>query len=299
MESKMLYKIIFIWILSILFISSCGIQPADLIITNGKIITLDKKNPQVEAIAIKGDKIMGLGTALFIDKYRTIVTNVIDAEGHLILPGFIDAHCHFAAGGKSLRTLSFRGIDSIDKIQQMITLKVKELPAGAVIYGRNYDHTLFPGGNFPTKNDLDKVAPHNPVIIRRVDGHSCWVNSLTLKQSNITKNTKDPVGGKIIHDPKTGEPTGILKECAMDLIKLEYKEEDLPQNTIEDIEQALKHAAELGITGIHTSAGLKELEMYGRLRNEEKLTVRVYAWQYLDQLDTLLKLGIKQADAII
>ena len=267
-------------------------QSADLIITNGKVITLDEKNPQAEAIAIKGDKILAVGSSLAIDKYRTDETMLIDAAAHLILPGFIDAHCHFASGGKSLRTLSFRGVDSIEKIQQMIAVKIAELAPGVVIYGRNYDHSLFPGGNFPTKEELDKVSPNNPVIIRRVDGHSCWVNSITLKQSNITKKTNAPYGGEIVRDPKTGNPTGILKESAMDLIKVQ----GLTENTIEDIELALQHAAKLGLTGIHTSAGLTEFEMYNSLKQQDKLTLRVYAWQYLDKLDTLLKLDIKQGD---
>ena len=281
-----------ICILMLLLLSSCGMQPADLIITNGKIITLDDKKNMAEAIAIKGDKILALGSSLTIDKYRANTTQVIDAEKHLVLPGFIDAHCHFAAGGKSLRTLSFRGVDSIEKIQKKIATKIDELPPGAVIYGRNYDHSLFPGGKFPTKEDLDRVSPNNPVIIRRVDGHSCWVNSLVLKRSGITKKTKDPFGGEIARDPKTGKPTGILKESAMNLVQIEGQS----QNTIEDIELALKHAVKLGITGIHTSAGLVELDMYRKLQQEEKLTVRVYAWQYLDQLDTLMELGLKQGD---
>lgn len=289
-------KIIFVVICCSLLVSSCGMQPADLIITNAKIRTLDEKNPQVEAVAIRGDRIIALGSSIAIDKYRTNATKVINAKGYLVLPGFIDAHCHFAAGGNSLRTLSFRGVDSIEKIQQIIAAKIKELPPGEVIFGRNYDHSLFPGGNFPTKGDLDKVAPFNPVIIRRVDGHSCWVNSLALKQSHITKFTKAPFGGEIVHDPKTGEPTGILKENAMKLIKVPGMDKDIFKSSSKDIELALKHAARLGVTSVHTSAGLDEFEIYRKLRNDGKLTCRIYAWQYLDQLDTLMKLGIKPGD---
>jgi hypothetical protein len=286
----------FICLLILVLICSCGIQSADLIITNGKIITLNEENPQAEAIAIKGDKILALGSSLKIDKYRTNSTKVIDIEKHLVLPGFIDAHCHFAAGGNSLQTLDLRGVNSIEKIQEMVAAKIAELPQGAIINGNNYDHTLFPGGNFPTKQDLDKVSPNNPVIIERVDGHSCWVNSLTLKQSNIIRKTKDPFGGEIVRDRKTRRPTGILKESAMNLINVHGQGENQSQNTLEDIELALKHAAKLGVTGIHTSAGLVELAMYRNLRELGKLTTRVYAWQNLNQLDTLINLGIKVGD---
>ncbi|MBD3290816.1 amidohydrolase family protein [candidate division KSB1 bacterium] len=237
---------------------------------------------------------MAVGSNLMIDKYRTNETNVINAQGKLVIPGFIDAHCHFAAGGKALRTLSFRGIDSIYRVQQMIAAKVKELPPGAVIYGRNYDHTLFPDGEFPNRKHLDEVAPNNPVIIRRVDGHSCWVNSFVLNRAGIHRRTKDPFGGEIVKDKRTGIPTGILKESAMNLIDLEIYDTPNAKTTTKDIELAIEHAAELGITGVHTSAGLDELEIYKKLEAEGKLSLRVYAWQYLENLDTLIALGWRQ-----
>lgn len=285
---------VFLSILSTVLIMSCSMKPADLIIRNAKIVTIDDEHPTAEALAIHGNKIMAIGSDLMIDKYRTNRTEVIDAGGKLVIPGFIDAHCHFAAGGKSLRTLSFRGIDTISKIQQMVAEKISELPAGAVIYGRDYDHTLFESGEFPDKKHLNQVAPHNPVIIRRVDGHSCWVNSLVLKQANITRSTKDPFGGEIVRDKRTGTPTGILKESAMELINLDIYNAPDENNKTDDIELALKHAAQLGITGIHTSAGLEELEIYKRLNVEGKLTLRVYAWQYPEHLNTLGERGWKQ-----
>jgi len=283
-------------VLSLVLLFSCCLQQADLIIINGKIITLDDQHLQAQAIAIKNDKIIGVGSTLKINKYRSNETRVINANGNLVLPGFIDAHCHFASGGNSLRTLNFRGINSIEKIQQLIKQKISQLPSGVLIYGRNYDHTLFPGGEFPTKEVLDSVSPQNPIIIRRVDGHSCWVNSLTLKQSGITKHTKNPFGGEIVRNLRTGEPTGILKESAMNLLKIQKTDIDSTQQLLEDIELGLAHAASLGITGIHTSAGLKELNLFRQLKEKDKLTLRVYAWQYLDQLDTLIKLGIKSGD---
>lgn len=286
----------FILITLILCLLSCGVQHADLIINNAKIITFDNNVPEAEALAVSGGRIIAVGSTLAMDKYRTHDTRVIDAEGHLVLPGFIDAHCHFASGGRTLRILNFRGIGSKEKIRQMVAEKIAALPPGSLVYGTNYDHSLFPDGDFPNKGDLDPVSPDNPVVIRRADGHSIWVNSAALSMSGIDKNTGPPFGGAIIKDPDTGEPTGILKESAMDLIRfkdLGYAESD---NAYEDIKLALKHAAELGLTGIHTSAGLNEYKIFKRLKEEGALTLRVYAWQYLDQLDTLLSLNMRPGD---
>ena len=282
-------------LLLILLLVGCGMQPADIIITNARIYTGNPEQAFVSALAVRGDRIVALGHPLAIDKYRTVSTQVIDAGGRLVLPGFNDAHCHFASGGRSLRSLSFRNVNSIEKIQQMIAEKVADVEDGDVIFGRNYDHTLFPGGQFPTRYDLDKVAPNNPVIIRRIDGHSCWVNSLVLKQSGITRFTKDPFGGTIVHDRK-GEPTGILKESAMNLIRLKGAYSALTENTIDDIKIALKHAAELGVTSISTSTTLKELEIYKRLRRNGELTARIYAWLPISSLDTLIAANIKTGD---
>ncbi|MBN2012239.1 amidohydrolase [candidate division KSB1 bacterium] len=280
----------------LLLSAGCSMQPADTIIINAKIYTGNSNKNFASAIAIHGDRILAVGPGLTIDKYRTNRTKIIDAQGRLLMPGFNDAHCHFASGGRSLRTLSFRGVDSIEKIQQMIADKLEESEQDEIIYGRNYDHTLFPDKKFPSRYDLDKVAPNNPVIINRVDGHSCWVNSLALKMSNITKKTKDPFGGTIVRDPKSGEPIGILKETAMDLLHVKDPYSSLSDHTINDIKLALQHAAKLGVTSIHTSSTLKELDIFKRLEKQHELTVRVYAWLPVNTLDTLVQRGIHTGD---
>jgi predicted amidohydrolase YtcJ len=183
-------------------------------------------------------------------------------------------------------------VDSIKKIQDMVATKIRELPEGAPVFGSQYDHTLFPGGKWPTKEDLDKVSPNNPVIIRRVDGHSSWLNSLALKQSGITRDTLAPFGGEIHKNPQTGEPTGILKEAASSLIKVKgLRPRSLPD---ENIARALKHASRLGLTGIHTSSTLKEIEIYKTFQQKNMLNLRVYAWLPIWGLNTYIKKGIKQ-----
>ncbi|MDI6844779.1 MAG: amidohydrolase [Candidatus Saccharicenans sp.] len=263
---------------------------AELVII-GKIFTGVDSRPFVEALAAADGKILACGTAREIKKYTGPETRVIELKEGVAIPGLIDAHTHFASGGRSLIELSFRGVDSVEKVQQMIAEKIKELPPGTPVFGREYDHTLFPDQKWPTKEDLDKVSPENPVVIRRVDGHSVWVNSLALKISGIDRRTEDPFGGEIVRDPRTGEPTGILKESAMGLLKVR----PVIKSTIEeDILRALDHARKLGLTGVHADAGLEQLEVYKKLRSEGRLTLRVYAWLPIEGIDQYISLGLRQ-----
>jgi predicted amidohydrolase YtcJ len=265
---------------------------ADLVLRNGRVFTGRDDAPWAEAVACQGGKVLAVGANGEMAKLIGPTTRVLDAGGQLVLPGLIDAHCHFAAGGQALIALSFRGVNSVAKVQEMVAARIGELPAGALVAGRDYDHTLFPGGNWPTKEDLDKVSPGNPVVIRRVDGHSVWVNSLALKQSGITRQTKNPFGGEILRDARTGEPTGILTEAATALIKVAGPE--VRSTPEQDIVRALAHAARLGLTGVHTSSDLAELAIYRKLRDEGRLTLRVYAWLPIEGLDTYIARGVRQ-----
>jgi predicted amidohydrolase YtcJ len=265
---------------------------ADMILLNGKVVTLDPKTPAAEAVAVKDGRILAVGSSAEIRKYIGPATKVLDVKGKLVIPGLIDAHLHFASGGRSLASLTFRGVSSVEKVLEMVAARIKDLPPGETVNGGEYDHTLFPGQKWPSKADLDKVAPNNAVVIRRVDGHSEWVNSEALRQSGITKDTKSPFGGEIVQDPATGEPTGILKEAASGLLKV--KRSSKPSSLKDDIERGLAYAAQLGLTGIQTSASLQELEIFKQLKAEGKLTLRVYAWLPIDELDRYIKLGVKQ-----
>ncbi len=169
---------------TILFVLSLGMGTgappqdiADMALVNGKVVTLDPKNPAAEAVAVKGGRILAAGSSAEIRKYVGPATQVLDVKGKLVIPGLIDAHLHFASGGRSLASLTFRGVSSVEKVQEMVAARIRELPAGETVNGSEYDHTLFPGQKWPSKEDLDKVAPNNAVVIRRVDGHSVWVNS--------------------------------------------------------------------------------------------------------------------------
>ncbi|TRZ85505.1 amidohydrolase [bacterium] len=267
-------------------------EKADLIIKNGKVFTANDAQPWAEAVACNSGKIIEVGTGRDIDRLVGPATRVLDVQGRLVIPGLIDAHTHFSSGGRSLVSLSFRGVNTIAKVQEMVTAKIKELPPGALVSGSEYDHTLFPGGNWPTKEDLDKVSPDNPVVIRRVDGHSIWVNSQALKRSGITRDTKDPFGGEILRNPKTGEPMGILTEAATGMVKV--RGEEVKSTPERDILRALEHAAALGLTGVHTDSDLIEIKLYNKLKAEGRLSLRVYAWLPAEGLDSYIRKGIHQ-----
>jgi len=297
MASKRVLKrlLLPVLLISILTLASLTCRPAparqaDLIIA-GKIFTGLNSRPFVEALAAGGDKILATGSREEINRYAGPETRIIELAGGVAIPGLIDAHTHFSSGGQSLIELSFRGVDSVEKVQQMIAARIKELPPGTPIFGRDYDHTLFPGQKWPDRSDLDKVSPDNPVVIRRVDGHSAWLNTLALKLSGIDSRTPDPFGGEIVRDQASGEPTGILKESAMNLIKIEPSIKSSPE---EDILRALDHARRLGLTGVHASTDLKELEIYKKLKDEGRLTLRIYAWLPVEEMDQCLKLGLRQ-----
>ena len=267
-------------------------EKADLVIKNGKVFTANDARPWAEAVACKSGKIIAVGKGLDINRFIGPATRVLDVHGRLVIPGLIDAHTHFSSGGRSLISLSFRGINTIAKVQEMVTAKIKELPPGALVSGSEYDHTLFPGGHWPTKEDLDKVSPDNPVVIRRVDGHSIWVNSLALKRSEITRDTTDPFGGEILKDPKTGEPTGILTEAATGMVKV--RGDEVKSTPERDILRGLEHAAALGLTGVHTDSDLIEIKLYNKLKAEGRLSLRVYAWLPAEGLDSYIRKGIHQ-----
>jgi predicted amidohydrolase YtcJ len=269
-----------------------NVDEADFAVINGKIYTADAEDRFVEAVAVIGERIVAVGSNREIRKLIGSSTGVLDAKGNLVTPGFIDAHTHFEMGGESLTTLTFRGVKSVEKVQEMVAEKIKALPEGSPVFGSQFDHTLFPDQKWPTKEDLDKVSPNNPVVIYRVDGHSLWANSLALEQSGITKDTDNPFGGEIVKDSTTGEPTGILKEAAEGLIKVKKPKRGLTPE--ENIRRAVKHAAAVGVTGVHTSTTLDEISIFKKLDSEGTLSLRIYGWLPIDGIEEYIKKDIRQ-----
>jgi len=263
---------------------SATVGAADLVIKNAKVVTIDKDNPRAQAIAFKDEQIVAVTSNKTIDQYiKEGYTEVIDAHGRLVVPGFNDAHIHF----------SFIDPDYIDlryiRDPRVITEKVKEVVAraqpGELIRGGHWEHEMFHNRQWPTKELIDPVAPDNPVVLSRADGHSVLVNSYVIRHSGITKETSDPFGGEIQRDPVTGEPTGIFKETAKALLK--YGEARLNRNSREQEKRrmrgwraAFELARKSGVTSIQLPPG-GDFDIYQKFKDKGELTVRVYIGGFL------------------
>jgi predicted amidohydrolase YtcJ len=267
-------------------------EKADLVIINGKVLTIDRDYPIAQAIAIKGERIIAVGTTSEISAMiKKGSTKVIDAEGRLVIPGFNDAHVHF--GPLDPDYIELRYITDPSGITEKVKAQVARSRPGELIKGGHWEHEMFIDKKWPTKELIDKVSPDNPVMLSRADGHSVLVNSFVLKASGITKNTPDPFGGVIQKDPVTGEPTGIIKENAEVMIKTgEVK----PIRTAEEESArlwkgyllALKEARELGVTSVQIP-GNADFGAYEKLQKDGELTCRVDIGKSLTADTTLLK----------
>jgi len=252
---------------------------ADLVIRNAKVVTIDKDNPRAQAIAFKGQTIIAVTSNAEIEKYiRKGVSKIIDAQGRLVVPGFNDAHIHF----------NFVNPDYIDlryiTDPKIITNRVKEAVAksepGELIRGGNWEHEMFYNKQWPTKELIDSVAPNNPVVLSRADGHSVLVNSYIINNSGITKDTPDPFGGEIQRDSVTGEPTGIFKEKAKALLKygqipVNRTPEEERERRMRGWQAAFDLAMKNGVTSMQLPPG-GDFDIYQEFKDMGKLTSRLY-----------------------
>ncbi len=271
--------IIFTMLLSILVAAGCSkAEIADLVITGGRVFTADSLKPYAEAVAVRGNKIIAIGSVREVSRHiDPATTQVINAAGKTVIPGFNDAHAHFGPVDPDYIELRYMTDPAV------ITEKVREQVArsqkGELIYGGHWEHEMFTTRQWPVKELIDAVSPDNPVILRRTDGHSALVNSYVLRNSGITRNTPDPFGGEIMRDPVMGEPTGILKESAMELIKTGAVEKEMSPEEAKEKEwrgyiTALRQAAEYGITSIQIP-GSADFAMYDTIMEAGMLTSRI------------------------
>ncbi|MEO7270853.1 MAG: amidohydrolase [Vicinamibacterales bacterium] len=200
------------------------VAPATLVVTNARIVTVEDAQPEAEAIAIGGDRIVALGSRAEIARYVGPSTQVIDAQGQLVTPGFIEGHGHFNGVGEAQLSLKLMDATSWDAIVAMVEAAVKTAKPGQWIVGRGWHQekwTSAPTPNvegFPTHASLDRVSPDNPVVLTHASGHASFVNGKAMELSGITKATLSPDGGEVLKDP-AGEPTGLLREKAESLIR--------------------------------------------------------------------------------
>lgn len=265
-------------------------QKISLLLVNGKVFTADEKFTVAEAVAVDGEKIVAVGTTQEL-RAKYAAAQEIDLRGKLVTPGFNDAHVHFFRGALSLLTVGLNDARTLEAAKAKVAAKAKETKPNEWIVGRGWDHTIW-GNKFPTRADLDAVAPNNPVFLVRVDGHVAWVNSAALRLANIAKDTKNPEGGEIERDAN-GEATGILKETAQGLVNRLVPPPNAAQQT-RGLELALDMAKRYGITSVQDNSGYETTKLYREFLRQNKLTVRVAEWQ--DFEDSIEKLKQQRAE---
>ena len=267
---------------------------ADLILQNARVWTVDPTRPEADAVAILGDRIVAVGSSQQVDAWRGPHTRVVDAGGKRLLPGFNDAHVHFTDGGWQLDRVELNDATSSQEFARRIGERAAKTAKGEWLLGGDWDETKWSPAALPTKKLIDSATPETPVAVNRYDGHMILANSLALKLAEITAQTPDPVGGVIVRDGQ-GNPTGALKDAAMDLL---FKAVPPPTHDQRRhaIERALEHAASLGVTSVqHMNPDSADIAIYSELLDEGKLTTRIYAAPLITQVDDQVKLGIRRA----
>jgi predicted amidohydrolase YtcJ len=272
------------------FLSSAETAPhADLVLVNAHIYTVNAHQPWAEALAIRDGKILAIGTNKDIAHYRGNSTQVIDARGKLVLPGFTDCHTHFLDGSFSLQQINLEDAKNLPEIQQRVKAYATAHPNDAWVLGRGWSYPLFPPSGLPDKKYLDAIIPDRPVYLEGFDGHTWWANSKALEAAHITKDTPDPPGGTIVRDPQTGEPTGAIKEDAADAIVRRAIPIAGREVKLKALRAGLKHASQLGVVRVHVIGGvnagegdLTDAELLEQLRQQNELTVRFYLAYRLD-----------------
>ena len=264
------------------------------ILRDGRILYTGASLPVRAGIAIKNGRIMAIGPEKEILQLAGPGTRMVSANGGTVVAGLHDAHVHFESGAKMLtERLSLRFMN-LEQIKTQIHSAVAASPPGALIRAYHFNQVYFPKGEWPSRKDLDVVAPENPVVISRVDGHSVWVNSRALAMAGITRDTPDPQGGEIQRDA-SGQPTGILKENAENLVNgITAPDMVIPgkqgRNTLL---AGIQHANRLGLTSVTTSGSLDLVKRLRLLQSQGKLTLRFHVWLDGEKLSDHLKAGAR------
>ncbi len=273
---------------------------ADVIFTHGNIYTgavpsvADStsfgSSKRAEAIALRGDRIIAVGTRAEIAKLKGPATKVVDLGGHFVMPGFNDAHMHLASAGLEKMNVNMLGVRTIDEFRQRLRAKAESAPPGEWLVGEGWDETLWPVKTLPTRWDLDEASYDHPVYLGRVDGHICVANTLGMKLAIINLATKDPEGGKIDRD-EGGTPTGILREKACDLVRKAIPKPSHDKRR-EAIETALADLASHGVTSAQDYSSWDDFQIYEEIENDGKLTARISEWLTFD--DSISELNRKR-----
>ena len=270
-------------------LAGCGradAEPADLVLTGGVVWTGVAGAETAEAVAVRGERVVATGRASEIAALVGPSTRVIDLAGRLVVPGLIDDHTHFMAGGFQLGSVDLRDAASPAEFARRIGAYAAGLDPGSWITGGDWDHELWPGGPLPRREWIDSLTREHPVSVNRLDGHMALANGRALELAGITQETPDPPGGTIVRDARTGEPTGVLKDEAMSLVgRLIPDATDAERDAA--FERAQEHALSLGVTMVQDMGTWSDLETYRRAHAANRLKLRIQAYVPLSTWERL------------
>ena len=273
-----------------LFTSGCSkkLEPADLVLTNGKIVTVEEAMPEVEALAVRGDVIIALGSSRQINKYIGETTEVIDLQGKLAVPGLIDSHAHFQSIGEAAMSLDLMKVNGWDDIVALVAEAAQKAKPGEFITGRGWHQEKWdkiPEPNvsgLPYHTELSRVSPDNPVILRHASGHSSIANAKAMELADITKGTPDPAGGEIVRDGQ-GNAIGVFRETAQGLLRGAYYEyidrrspEEIRSEQRKIVELAVEDCLSKGITSLgDAGVSFGTVDFYKKMADEGVLRLRL------------------------
>jgi len=269
--------------------------PVDLILRNGAVHTMDRELSLAEAIAVRGSRILAVGSNSDFSTLLKAGVRTLDLGGRVVVPGFIDSHLHILDTALLWRGVNLTGTLSLQEVLHRVREEASQVAHGNWIMGWGWNQHSWADRETPTKGHLDAVCPDKPVLLRREDGHSAWLNSLALEQIGVKESTPAPPGGLIARDPSTGEPTGILYDTA--LFESQKKIPMPDQRTLqESIRQTVGDCVRLGLTGLHDATWLggtfpESLKAFQALRSRGELEARILVMLPGDALDEIVRLG--------
>lgn len=265
-------------IAALLLLASVSAKPetADVVFKNGNIYTVDERRPHAEAVAVKAGKIIFVGSNADVKAYQGKGTRVVDLKGNTVVPGLTDSHYHLSGVGAREMNLNLEGINSLEDFLAKVKERVDRARPGEWVTGRGWIETFWKPPVFPTRGDLDKISPNNPVALTRADGHAIVANSAAIKIAGVTRDTANPFGGEIMKDKQTGEPNGMFLDRAQSLVGAR-----IPARGAADSEQEIllgvKRSIELGWCEIQNAgSSYSEVTLLKKLYGEGKIKLRIY-----------------------
>lgn len=303
---KNLIKIITLLIIGAAVLISCGTGDnvyADLVMLNGKIVTIDEANPRVDAIAVKGDTILALGT---VEEIKTLIgddTEVIDVKDKFVMPGFIDSHSHFLGIGRSIMELDLKSARNWDEIVALVADLASTTKPGDWILGRGWHQEKWnpiprPSiEGYPIHTMLSQAVPYNPVLLTHASGHAVFANAKAMEMAGVDALTEDPKGGRIVKD-EDGNPIGVFEEEAANIISESYGKyinkmspEELKEKKVQAYKLAARECLSKGITTLHDAgASYESIDIMKEMADKNELGIRLYVMLGVSYNDFKLKM---------